>query len=98
MRQIVKPLIEMLAAIPSVAYGFFALVVFAPLLQNSGGIVLSVGTWMILGPVAILAAVLLSEFIAKFFQNKFKDVTYFRISILILFIVSFLFGIFLNQI
>lgn len=95
MRQIVKPLIEMLAAIPSVAYGFFALVVFAPLLQNSGGIVLSVGTWMILGPVAILAAVLLSEFIAKFFQNKFKDVTSFRISILILFIVSFLFGIFL---
>ena len=94
MRQIVKPLIEMLAAIPSVAYGFFALVVFAPLLQNSGGIVLSVGTWMILGPVAILAAVLLSEFIAKFFQNKFKDVTSFRISILILFIVSFLFGIF----
>ena len=85
----------MLAAIPSVAYGFFALVVFAPLLQNSGGIVLSVGTWMILGPVAILAAVLLSEFIAKFFQNKFKDVTSFRISILILFIVSFLFGIFL---
>ena len=95
MRQIVKPLIEMLAAIPSVAYGFFGLVVFAPLLQNSGGIVLSVGTWMILGPVAILAAVLLSEFIAKFFQNKFKDVTSFRISILILFIVSFLFGIFL---
>ena len=95
MRQIVKPLIEMLAAIPSVAYGFFALVVFAPLLQNSGGIVLSVGTWMILGPVAILAAVLLSEFITKFFQNKFKDVTSFRISILILFIVSFLFGIFL---
>ena len=95
MRQIVKPLIEMLAAIPSVAYGFFALVVFAPLLQNSGGIVLSVGTWMILGPVAILAAVLLSEFIAKSFQNKFKDVTSFRISILILFIVSFLFGIFL---
>ena len=95
MRQIVKPLIEMLAAIPSVAYGFFALVVFAPLLQNSGGIVLSVGTWMILGPVAILAAVLLSEFIAKFFQNKFKDVTSFRISILILFVVSFLFGIFL---
>ena len=95
MRQIVKPLIEMLAAIPSVAYGFFALVVFAPLLQNSGGIVLSVGTWMILGPVAILAAVLLSEFIAKFFQNKCKDVTSFRISILILFIVSFLFGIFL---
>ena len=32
-RQLVKPVIEMLAAIPSVAYGFFALVVLAPLLQ-----------------------------------------------------------------
>ena len=30
-RQMVKPVIEILAAIPSVAYGFFALVVFAPL-------------------------------------------------------------------
>ena len=36
-RQLVKPVIEMLAAIPSVAYGFFALVVFAPLLQQRGG-------------------------------------------------------------
>ena len=33
-RQVVKPVIEILAAIPSVAYGFFALVVFAPLLQE----------------------------------------------------------------
>jgi phosphate transport system permease protein len=29
-RQVVKPVIEILAAIPSVAYGFFALVGFAP--------------------------------------------------------------------
>jgi phosphate transport system permease protein len=36
-RQAVKPVIEMLAAIPSVAYGFFALVVFAPALQERGG-------------------------------------------------------------
>ena len=36
-RQVLKPVIEMLAAIPSVAYGFFALVVLAPLLQDHGG-------------------------------------------------------------
>jgi phosphate transport system permease protein len=36
-RQTIKPVIEILAAIPSVAYGFFALVIFAPLLQNNGG-------------------------------------------------------------
>ena len=64
-RQIVKPVIEILAAIPSVAYGFFALVVFAPLLQNHGGIILAVGAWMVLTPLAILAAVLISEFFTK---------------------------------
>ncbi len=37
LRQVVKPVIEILAAIPSVAYGFFALVVFAPLLQRRAG-------------------------------------------------------------
>ena len=36
-RQSIKPVIEILAAIPSVAYGFFAIVVVAPWLQNSFG-------------------------------------------------------------
>ena len=35
-RQVLKPVIEMLAAIPSVVYGFFALTVVAPLMQNAG--------------------------------------------------------------
>ncbi len=34
--QVMKPVIEMLAAIPSVVYGFFALAVVAPFLQNAG--------------------------------------------------------------
>jgi phosphate ABC transporter permease protein PstC len=37
-RQAVKPVIELLAAIPSVAYGFFAVLVLAPLLQNRLGL------------------------------------------------------------
>lgn len=41
-RQAVKPIIEILAAIPSVAYGFFAVLVLAPLMQNHLG--LSTGT------------------------------------------------------
>ena len=41
-RQLVKPVIEILAAIPSVAYGFFALVVFAPLLQDRGGTIIAI--------------------------------------------------------
>lgn len=36
-RQVVKPVIEILAAIPSVVYGFFALVVLAPFLQDALG-------------------------------------------------------------
>ncbi|MBN2210308.1 MAG: phosphate ABC transporter permease subunit PstC [Sedimentisphaerales bacterium] len=38
-RQIVKPIIEILAAIPSVAYGFFAIIVVAPWLQKHLGLV-----------------------------------------------------------
>ncbi len=37
LRQICKPVIEILAAIPSVAYGFFAVMVLAPWLQNTLG-------------------------------------------------------------
>ncbi len=36
-RQAVKPIIEILAAIPSVAFGFFAVLVLAPLMQNHLG-------------------------------------------------------------
>jgi phosphate transport system permease protein len=36
-RNVIKPLVEILAAIPSVAYGFFADLVLAPLLQSEFG-------------------------------------------------------------
>lgn len=36
-RNVVKPLIEILAAIPSVAYGFFAVLILAPWMQNTLG-------------------------------------------------------------
>ena len=60
-RQIVKPVIEVLAAIPSVAFGFFALVVFAPLLQNRGGHLLAVAAWLILLPVLVLATAVIGD-------------------------------------
>ena len=60
-RQYVKPVIEILAAIPSVAYGFFALVVFAPLLQQNGGQLLSWTAWVIGTPLFILAVIVLSD-------------------------------------
>jgi phosphate transport system permease protein len=60
-RQAVKPVIEILAAIPSVAYGFFALVVLAPLLQNQGGRLLVAAAWAIGGPLVLLAAVVVGD-------------------------------------
>ena len=60
-RQVVKPVIEILAAIPSVAYGFFALVVFAPLLQERGGHLLQIAAWLIGAPVVVLGAAVLGD-------------------------------------
>jgi phosphate transport system permease protein len=65
LRQILKPVIEMLAMVPSVAYGFFALVVLAPLLQQSGGKALSIAAWMIGVPFLTLCALLISELAAS---------------------------------
>ncbi len=64
-RQLVKPVIEMLAAIPSVAYGFFALVVLAPLMQGQGGWILAASAWVIGAPLAGLAAFVLSELLTS---------------------------------
>lgn len=65
LRQAVKPVIETLAAIPSVAFGFFALVVFAPLLQESGGRILAIVTWVLGAPAGILGVIVLSDLIAN---------------------------------
>ncbi|MCF7849308.1 MAG: hypothetical protein K9M45_10685, partial [Kiritimatiellales bacterium] len=72
-RQIVKPVIEILAAIPSVAYGFFALVIFAPLLQNHGGAILAAGTWIVLGPVLALAVVVGGDLILDGLRGKINN-------------------------
>ncbi len=63
-RQVVKPVIEILAAIPSVAYGFFALVVFAPLLQDAGSRVLTIAWWVCAGPALLLAVLVLGDLAA----------------------------------
>ncbi len=60
LRQAAKPVIEVLAALPSVAYGFFALVIFAPLLQDRGGTLLAAAAWVILLPLGLLAIYLAS--------------------------------------
>jgi phosphate transport system permease protein len=74
MRQVVKPVIEMLAAIPSVVYGFFALVVFAPLLQEKGGGLLSVGALIVLVPVSIIGVGVASDLIGARFSEGSRGV------------------------
>lgn len=69
-RQVAKPVIEMLAAIPSVAYGFFALVVLAPLLQRNGGPALALVTWIVGTPVAGLLAFVLADLGAERFPER----------------------------
>jgi phosphate transport system permease protein len=72
MRQVVKPVIEILAAIPSVAYGFFALVVFAPLLQNHGGALLATGSWLVLGPVFAITVLVAGDLALDRFHDTMR--------------------------
>ena len=62
-RQIAKPIIEVLAAIPSVAYGFFALVVLAPLLQNNGGKIMAITWFTIATPLILISIFIISDLI-----------------------------------
>ncbi len=64
-RQVAKPVIEMLAAIPSVVYGFFALAVLAPLLQTKGGSVIAIGAWIVLAPLALVSVTVASDAVAS---------------------------------
>jgi phosphate transport system permease protein len=72
-RQLVKPVIEILAAIPSVAFGFFALVVFAPYLQERGGTILAVAWWMITAPVAFLILWIVSSVLSSRLPERFRS-------------------------
>jgi len=68
--QIFKPVVELLAAVPSVAYGFFALVVLAPIMQNHGGHLLSAIALVAGLPITFLIAFPLGEIAAvKIFKS-----------------------------
>jgi phosphate transport system permease protein len=91
-RQVVKPIIEIIAAIPSVAYGFFALVIFAPLLQQKGGHLLGIGLWMLGLPLSLIITYMLSDTLAdKLFKNP---KTVHRTTIFIILELFFVLGIY----
>ena len=83
LRQYVKPVIEILAAIPSVAYGFFALAVFAPMLQQQGHTLLAVLAWLVGLPAVGLLAVVFSELLAARASEKLRTTA--RVVLLCLF-------------
>ena len=70
-RNIIKPIIEILAAIPSVAYGFFAVLVFAPWLQNRFG--LTTGTNII--NAGIMLAVMALPTIISVAEDSISNVS-----------------------
>lgn len=69
-RQFVKPILELLAAIPSVVFGFFALIVFAPLLQEKGGFILAVAWWLLTVPVALILIIVFSDLLTTALPNR----------------------------
>ena len=94
LRQACKPVIEILAAIPSVAYGFFALAVFAPLLQNRGGTVLATMWWLFALPLLGLAVFVLSDVLSVRIPRPFRTAG--RVGLLVLLALSsgwLLFGV-----
>jgi len=69
-RQYAKPVIEMLAAIPSVAFGFFALVIFAPLLQTHGGPILMWAWWVLAAPFLLLAVIVIADLLTAKIEDQ----------------------------
>jgi len=96
-RQVAKPVIEMLAAIPSVVYGFFALIVFAPALQRSGGSILAAGSMIILVPIAAIAVVvggdLLGNHLAKKGSKTARPLVTASLALAALFILYRIYGV-----
>ncbi len=95
-RQGIKPIIELLASIPSVAYGFFALVVFAPVMQSHGGTLLVVGFLIIGAPVLGIASLLVGDMLSDRFGDSNSGISWALIpgaaSLAILVLVSWYLG------
>ena len=75
LRQAVKPIIEILAAIPSVAYGFFAIVVLAPLLQEDGGRMLAIAWYALALAFLAITVAILSELLTLRIKHESRRKT-----------------------
>ena len=73
-RNIIKPALELLAGIPTVVYGFFALVAISPLLRNTGEIVgIPIATESALG-VGIVMGFMIIPYIASLSEDVLSSI------------------------
>lgn len=78
-KQILKPAIEILAGIPSIVYGFFGMLIVAPLLQRIFNIPTGLCAFtasLVLGIMAIPTVTSLSEDALSFVPKSFKEASY----------------------
>jgi len=78
-KQILKPIIEILAGIPSIVYGFFGMLIVAPFLQNLLNIPSGLCAFtasLVLGIMAIPTVTSLSEDSLSFVPKSFKEASY----------------------
>ncbi len=78
-RAVLKPLVEILASIPSVVYGFFGMAIFAPFLQNllhlpTGLCALTAS--IILGVMAVPCVCSIAEDALSFVPRSFREASY----------------------
>jgi len=78
-KHILKPVIEILAGIPSIVYGFFGMLIVAPFLQNLLNIPSGLCAFtasLVLGIMAIPTVTSLSEDALSFVPKSFKEASY----------------------
>ncbi|MDD5021654.1 MAG: phosphate ABC transporter permease subunit PstC [Endomicrobiaceae bacterium] len=78
-KQILKPVIEILAGIPSIVYGFFGMLIVAPFLQNLFNIPTGLCAFtasLVLGIMAIPTVTSLAEDALSFVPKSFKEASY----------------------
>jgi phosphate transport system permease protein len=78
-RSFLKPLVELLAGVPSIVWGFFGMVVVAPFLQKLLGLPVGLTAFtgsLILGVMAIPMVCSISEDALNFVPKSFREASY----------------------
>lgn len=78
-RAVLKPVIEILASIPSIVYGFFGMVILAPLLQNAFNLPIGLcvlTTSIILGVMATPTVASIAEDALSYVPRSFREASF----------------------